>query len=128
MVARPSGVTRRRDSLPGNANGAVRTLDVARHGARATSDRLIEIVDSFCRRHRLSHRETQVVSLAAVGLSSKDIAGVIECTPATVDVYWTRLYAKTGCRSHVGVVACLLEVATAPPMATAFQGGSRRRL
>lgn len=71
------------------------------------------VLDHFCIAFRLSKRESQVVSLAAIGLASKQIAERIGCSPTTVDVYWTRLYRKTQCRSHIEVLAALLRIACA---------------
>jgi DNA-binding CsgD family transcriptional regulator len=83
--------------------------DEAKSGAEVTSRSAL--VDRFAADHRLSRREREVIALAATGLSTKEIAAEVGCTPPTVAVYWSRIYRKLDCHSHGEVMARLLATA-----------------
>jgi DNA-binding CsgD family transcriptional regulator len=70
------------------------------------------VVARYRREFGLSERETQVVLLASLGRNCKEIAFDLGCRPPTVDIYWTRIYRKTGCGSHLEVLAALLRIST----------------
>jgi DNA-binding CsgD family transcriptional regulator len=76
-----------------------------------TGDSREALVKSFSRRHGLSDRQGQVLSLAAVGLARKEAAAVLSCSPKTVEEHWRRICHKTRCRSATEVLASLLRVA-----------------
>ena len=67
-----------------------------------------EIISRFQEKFRLSDREADVVRLASLGHGCKEIAYELGCRSPTIDIYWTRIYRKTGCRSHLEVMAALL--------------------
>jgi DNA-binding CsgD family transcriptional regulator len=68
------------------------------------------VVERYRRECGLSSRETQVILLASLGRNCKEIAADLGCRPPTIDIYWTRIYRKTGCRSHLEVLAALLHI------------------
>ena len=53
----------------------------------------------------LSQREVEVVSLAARGFATKQIAAELDISYFTVGNHLSRIYAKTGCRSRVELAA-----------------------
>jgi len=64
---------------------------------------------------RLTRRESQVASLAAAGLSSKEIAERLTLSVRTVDSHLSRIFAKAGVRSRRELAAALhLEATTSP--------------
>jgi DNA-binding CsgD family transcriptional regulator len=67
---------------------------------------------AFARAHGLSGREHEVLAQAAAGLSNKDIAADLGCSPKTVDVYWSRIFMKLGVRSRAAVMSLVLRAAT----------------
>jgi DNA-binding CsgD family transcriptional regulator len=71
------------------------------------------LVARFQQAFLLSAREADVVELASLGHGCKEIAFQLGCRPPTVDIYWTRIYRKTGCRSHLEVMATLLKMSIA---------------
>jgi DNA-binding CsgD family transcriptional regulator len=72
------------------------------------------LAQRFSREHHLSPRETEVIELAAGGLSTKEIGAQLGCSQQTVAVYWSRIYRKVGCCSHAQVMARLLATALEP--------------
>jgi DNA-binding CsgD family transcriptional regulator len=72
------------------------------------------LAQRFSRKHQLSRRETEVIELAAGGLSTKEIGAQLGCSQQTVAVYWSRIYRKVGCCSHAQVMARLLATALTP--------------
>lgn len=52
----------------------------------------------------LSRRETQIVTLVALGLSNRDIAGRLEISPLTVASFLRRVFAKLGVNSRAAMV------------------------
>jgi DNA-binding CsgD family transcriptional regulator len=52
----------------------------------------------------LTDTEAQLVSLVRDGLTNKQIASALHYSPKTVEVYLSRIYAKTGCGSRVELV------------------------
>jgi DNA-binding CsgD family transcriptional regulator/tetratricopeptide (TPR) repeat protein len=52
----------------------------------------------------LTDTEAQLVSLVRDGLTNKQIASALHYSPKTVEVYLSRIYAKTGCASRVELV------------------------
>ena len=49
----------------------------------------------------LSATEMAVTSLVADGLTNRQVGARINLSPKTIEVYLSRIYAKTGCRSRV---------------------------
>ncbi len=80
-------------------------------------------IRGFASEHRLSHRESEVISLAAGGLSTKEIGASLGCSPQTIAVYWGRIYRKLSRRCHREVMAMLLDRA----LRQAPLGHARRR-
>jgi len=56
---------------------------------------------------RLTRRESQIASLAAAGLSSKEIAERLTLSVRTVDSHLSRIFAKAGVRSRRELAAAL---------------------
>jgi DNA-binding CsgD family transcriptional regulator len=52
----------------------------------------------------LTGTEAQLVALVRDGLTNKQIASALHYSPKTVEVYLSRIYAKTGCASRVELV------------------------
>jgi DNA-binding CsgD family transcriptional regulator len=78
---------------------------------RATNrGRVVELVRQFASVSRLSDRESQVLRSAAEGRSMKEAAAELGISIKTVGDYWSRIYAKTGDRSQLEVVARLLRI------------------
>jgi DNA-binding NarL/FixJ family response regulator len=67
-----------------------RGLTVPRRVAQATST--------------LSETETQLVRLVRDGLSNRQIATAMHYSPKTIEVYLSRLYAKTGFASRLELI------------------------
>ncbi|NUR25640.1 MAG: helix-turn-helix transcriptional regulator, partial [Catenulispora sp.] len=67
-------------------------------------------------RHRLTARESEVLSLLAAGLRTAEIAGLLGLSPRTVDNHRRRIYAKLDvqCASHA-VAAAASAGLLAPP-------------
>jgi len=66
----------------------------------------------------LSYRETEVLTAAAKGRSTKEIASELAVSRKTVEYYWARLYNKLRCRSQLEAIAMLLKRTLATPMAS----------
>jgi DNA-binding NarL/FixJ family response regulator len=66
------------------------------------------MLDAFAHQHRLTRREHQVLEEAAGGLSNKEIAAQLGCSPKTVDVYWSRIFLKLRVRSRTAVICLVL--------------------
>jgi DNA-binding CsgD family transcriptional regulator len=69
---------------------------------------VVKVVRQFASVSRLSDRESQVLCRAAEGRSMKEAAAELGISIKTVGDYWSRIYAKTGDRSQLEVVARLL--------------------
>ena len=50
---------------------------------------------------RLSAVDLEVAGLVAAGLTNRQVAERMNLSPKTIEVYLSRIYAKTGCRSRV---------------------------
>jgi DNA-binding CsgD family transcriptional regulator len=55
----------------------------------------------------LTDAETRLIRLVADGLTNRQIAGAMHYSEKTVEVYLSRVYAKTGCGSRVKLVQAL---------------------
>jgi DNA-binding NarL/FixJ family response regulator len=55
----------------------------------------------------LTDTEAQLVRLVRDGLTNKQIASALHYSPKTVEVYLSRIYAKTQCSSRVELVRAL---------------------
>ncbi|MFW5697343.1 MAG: response regulator transcription factor [Fimbriimonadaceae bacterium] len=53
----------------------------------------------------LSVRESQIVMMASVGMSDRDIATYLEISSGTLGTYWARIRQKTGFRKRTEVLA-----------------------
>jgi DNA-binding CsgD family transcriptional regulator len=82
------------------------------------------------RRHGLTRRETEVLSLILDGCSAGEIAGMLALSEHTVQGYFKRLLFKTGARNRVSMVASMFDwdtqVRTARPVARAVPGPGGR--
>jgi DNA-binding CsgD family transcriptional regulator len=67
-----------------------RGLTVPRRAARATSE--------------LTETEVQLVRLVRDGLSNRQIAAAMSYSRKTIEVYLSRVYAKTGCASRLELI------------------------
>ncbi len=67
-----------------------RGLTVPRRAVQAKSD--------------LTETEVQLVRLVREGLSNRQIATAMHYSPKTIEVYLSRLYAKTGCSSRLELI------------------------
>jgi DNA-binding NarL/FixJ family response regulator len=63
----------------------------------------------------LTDAEERLVRLVADGLTNRQIAAAMHYSEKTVEVYLSRLYAKTGCSSRVKLVQALASGALAMP-------------
>jgi DNA-binding CsgD family transcriptional regulator len=72
-----------------------------------------QFVRRFGQEYGLSSRETDVLTLTALGLHRKEVAFRLGCQWATVDTYWRRIARKTRSTSQAEVMAALLWAALA---------------
>ncbi len=71
-----------------------------------------DLLAVYAQEHRLSRRESQTVELSLLqGHSIKEVAHELGLSRKTIEMYWTRIYAKTGCRSQQQVFLALFWVA-----------------
>jgi DNA-binding CsgD family transcriptional regulator len=61
------------------------------------------------RRHQLTRRETEVLSLILDGCSAGEIAEMLALSEHTVQGYFKRLLLKTGARNRVSMVASMFD-------------------
>jgi len=94
---------------------------------RRTGSRRPQILARFREAFLLSAREADVVALASLGHGCKEIAFQLGCGRSTVDIYWTRIYRKTGCGSHLEVMAALLQMSMAENSSPAGERQQQRR-
>jgi DNA-binding CsgD family transcriptional regulator len=88
-----------------------------------------------CGAARLTPRQAQIVRLAAVGLSSKEIARTLGIAKRTVDGYFTDARKRTGAKTRIELVAASAVLpparprrgAARPAPARADRPGKRRR-
>jgi DNA-binding NarL/FixJ family response regulator len=64
-----------------------------------------ERMDLFARSHGLSERETEVVSLLAIGLDTREIAGQLFLSEHTVNDHVKAVLTKTGARTRQVLMA-----------------------
>jgi DNA-binding CsgD family transcriptional regulator len=57
--------------------------------------------------NRLTPTEAQIANLVSAGLTNRQVAGEARLSPKTVEVYLSRIYAKTGCRSRIELAVAL---------------------
>lgn len=69
-----------------------------------------DAVAQLAEQARLSPQETRILRLAREGLSAKEVAAKLGCAHSTVLTHWSRIQAKTGCRSQCEVLARLLRL------------------
>jgi DNA-binding CsgD family transcriptional regulator len=55
----------------------------------------------------LTDTEGQLVRLVAEGLTNRQIASALHYSPKTIEVYLSRVYAKTGCASRIELIRAL---------------------
>lgn len=84
-------------------------------------DHWTERVEAFARANALSRQEHGVVRCAVHGLDLEATATTLGCAPLTADTYWRRVFAKTGLRSKLAVVAAVAR----RPVATSSASGTR---
>lgn len=65
----------------------------------------------FCKKHKLSQKESELLKLACAGLHDKLIADELNISLSTVLTYWTRIRSKTGEQSQKNVLVALLRFA-----------------
>lgn len=69
---------------------------------------LKNFLKDFGRTYGLSRRESEILTLASTGHSTKEISAVLGCAPQTVGTYWERIYRKTQNDSREMVLALVL--------------------
>jgi DNA-binding CsgD family transcriptional regulator len=74
-------------------------------GNAALEEQLRGFVERFGREKQLSPRQTELLRHAVIGTHRKESASQLACGVKTVEGYWRRIYAKTGCCSEAEVVA-----------------------
>ncbi len=70
-------------------------------------------------------REAQILSLAAEGMTDRQIALDLDISGATVDTYWRRIRAKFGASSRTEAVAKALNLRSASAITLAHQENDR---
>jgi RNA polymerase sigma factor (sigma-70 family) len=83
--------------------------DSVRHGAQRSEDAARSLLE------RLTPRERDVLNLLVEGFSQREIAGRLEISPRTVEVYKARMMEKLRCRSLAEVVRTAIAAASADP-------------
>ncbi len=78
------------------------------------------------RRHQLTRRETEVLSLILDGSSAGEIAEMLALSEHTVQGYFKRLLFKTGARNRVSMVASMFDWDSRPRTATVTEFGRLR--
>jgi DNA-binding CsgD family transcriptional regulator len=69
---------------------------------------LAGVATRFATSHALSPRETAVLLAIASGVSRKEVAWRLGCSPGTIHTYWRRLLRKTGSSSQSELFAALI--------------------
>lgn len=85
-----------------------------RHLGRIYGERYDGLVDperlaAFCRRHRLTPRESETLGLALSGLSNKELAGRMGVSLATAKKHIQNVYAKIGMGNRFQIVNAIRE-------------------
>jgi two-component system, LuxR family, response regulator FixJ len=70
------------------------------------------------RLERLTQREHEVLDLLVEGLSQREIAGRLEISPRTVEVYKARMMEKLQCRSLAELIRAAIAASSAGPRDT----------
>lgn len=87
------------------------TLEPQRARDTAREDRL-RMVHQAAQRHLNSpkggHRQADVLAMASIGLTDREIAQKLGMSPETVSTYWRRVMALFGASSRTEAVAILL--------------------
>lgn len=65
-------------------------------------------VDEFCREHKLSQREREVLRMSAGGMKNREVAKDLEVCIGTVATHWARIRLKTNLPSRHMVLAALM--------------------
>ncbi len=86
--------------------------DSLRHDTQRAEDAARSLLE------RLTPRERDVLNLLVEGLSQREIAGRLEISPRTVEVYKARMMEKLRCRSLAEVVRTAIAAASADPTNT----------
>ncbi len=86
--------------------------DSLRHDTQRAEDAARSLLE------RLTPRERDVLNLLVEGLSQREIAGRLEISPRTVEVYKARMMEKLRCRSLAEVVRTAIAAASADPTDT----------
>jgi DNA-binding CsgD family transcriptional regulator len=96
-----------RDEAPSMPKAHVHSLAATRGGPVI----LESGVGAAASKYNLSPRERQVLELGCAGLSSKEIAARLDCSPRTVEVYWSRAFSKMGVRTRAAVLSVVIRLA-----------------
>lgn len=73
--------------------------------ASQINQKLTELDRASSSLSNLSDRESQIVMMASVGMSDRDIASYLEISSGTLGTYWARIRQKTGFRKRTEVLA-----------------------
>jgi DNA-binding NarL/FixJ family response regulator len=74
-----------------------------------------EIIQRFCRKHQLTARQSEVLVLLIENehMGSAEIAAKIGCSLQTVNVHFSNIFSKAGCRNKAEIVRLVLQFASA---------------
>jgi FixJ family two-component response regulator len=86
--------------------------DSLRHGTQRTEEAARSLLE------RLTPRERDVLNLLVEGLSQREIAGRLEISPRTVEVYKARMMEKLRCRSLAEIVRTAIAAEGSDPADT----------
>jgi DNA-binding NarL/FixJ family response regulator len=90
-------------------------LDLLAEVHRSPRDRLDRLTQRAGERARLSPRQAKILPMIVDGKEVKDIAKCFGLSPKTVSGQITRIYEKTGCRTHGDLVRMVLFRAVGAP-------------
>lgn len=103
------------DNYP--ARAAVSTLgELARQALNEANDLAETLKVTVPSPHPFSPRETQVLKLAATGLTNKEIAYRLGISDRTVQFHMNSIFNKTGTNSRTEVVALAMRSGWLPPL------------
>lgn len=89
-----------------------RTREELRKYIRERRDRLGLVLDCASRHAEPNpglSRKVEVLALAAIGLTDREMAAVLEVSQETIGTYWTRLLEDLNAASRVEAVTIVLE-------------------
>jgi DNA-binding CsgD family transcriptional regulator len=73
-----------------------------------------DVWTSFCNRHRLTPRESQILSLLCRGCGYEEICAELQISRATLRTHLRSAYDKTACRNRVELILTLVHRTSGP--------------